>query len=220
MPLFEELLKRHTATLGPDHPDTLAKQADLGLNYADAGRLPDAIRLLEEALARARKGPQPLPDRLAWIPLVLAETYDRAGRFAKAEALFRQALADAKARYGADHPETARRFGSLGHHLLRAGQPAEAEAVLRECLAIREQKEPDAWTTFNAKSMLGGARLGQKKYTEAEPLLFQGYEGMRQREAKIPAPARKHLAEAAERLAEVYDATGRPDQAKAVRAKP
>jgi tetratricopeptide (TPR) repeat protein len=219
MPLFEELLKRHTATLGPDHPDTLAKQADLGLNYADAGRLPDAIRLLEEALARARKGPHPLPDGLAWILRVLAETYDRAGLFAQADPLFRQHLAEVKARYGADHPETASGFNSLGYHLLRAGQPAEAEAALRECLAIREKKGPDAWTTFNTKSVLGGALLGQRKYAEAEPLLRQGYDGMKQWEAKIPPMARKRLTEAADRLAELYDATGRPDQAKAVRAK-
>jgi len=34
--------------------------------------------------------------------------------------------------------------------------------------------------------MLGGSLLGQKKYAEAEPLLLSGYEGMKQREVKIP----------------------------------
>jgi len=42
---------------------------------------------------------------------------------------------------------------------------------MSECLAIRAKKEPDAWTTFNTKSLLGGALLGQKKYGAAEPLL-------------------------------------------------
>jgi hypothetical protein len=36
---------------------------------------------------------------------------------------------------------------------------------------------PDAWQTHNTKSMLGGARLGQKKYADTEPLLVAGYEG-------------------------------------------
>jgi len=35
--------------------------------------------------------------------------------------------------------------------------------------------------------MLGEAVAGQKQYAAAEPLLLQGYEGMRKREAKIPA---------------------------------
>jgi eukaryotic-like serine/threonine-protein kinase len=57
---------------------------------------------------------------------------------------------------------------------------------VRECLAIREKKEPDAWTTFNGRSQLGGALLGHKRYADAEPLLLKGYEGMKQREDKIP----------------------------------
>ena len=44
---------------------------------------------------------------------------------------------------------------------------------------------PDDWRTFNARSLLGGSLLGQKKYAEAEPLLLSGYEGMKQREDKI-----------------------------------
>src|SRR5438046_9890167 len=57
---------------------------------------------------------------------------------------------------------------------------AEAEASARECLVIREKKSPDDWQTFNAKSILGGSLLGQKKYAEAQPLLISGYEGMKQ----------------------------------------
>jgi hypothetical protein len=46
--------------------------------------------------------------------------------------------------------------------------------VLRESLALREKKKPDAWTRFNTKSMLGGALLRQKNYADAEPLLING----------------------------------------------
>ena len=38
----------------------------------------------------------------------------------------------------------------------------EAETVLRELLTIRETKAPDNWLTFNTKSQLGGALLGQR----------------------------------------------------------
>lgn len=33
-------------------------------------------------------------------------------------------------------------------------------------------QESDEWTTFNTKSMLRGALLGQKKYSVADPLLL------------------------------------------------
>jgi tetratricopeptide (TPR) repeat protein len=194
-------------------------QANLGVNYRDAGRLQEGIALLEEALDRARKRPPPFLARFRRFPVMLARAYDQAGLFAKAEPLYRQALADAKEQFGADSRETADRLGQLGRHLLQVQQPTEAERVLRECLAIREKKEPDTWTTFDTKSMLGAALFSQKKYAEAEPLLAAGYEGMKQREARIPPIERGLVAEALQRLVQLYEATGQNDKADAWRKK-
>src|SRR5262249_52462624 len=119
----------------------------------------------------------------------------------------------------ADHPNRAGMLAQLGLLLLQAGQPAEAESVLGECLAIREKKLPDDWSTFNARSLLGGALLGQQKYAAAELLLLQGYEGMKQREAKIPPQGKVRLTEARERLVQLYEAWGKPEKAAEWRAK-
>ena len=51
--------------------------------------------------------------------------------------------------------------------------------------------------------------LGQKKYAEAEPLLLKGLAGMKQREKTIPPIAKDRLAEAVERLVELYEVTGK-----------
>jgi hypothetical protein len=96
--------------------------------------------------------------------------------------------------------------------LLQQQKASEAEPVLRACLAIRAKREPDAWTTFSAQALLGASLLGQKKYAAAEPLLLQGYEGMKQREAKIPAAGKARLTEALERLVRLYEATGQKDK--------
>ena len=77
---------------------------------------------------------------------------------------------------------------NLAVFLKSQNQLAEAEPLIREALTIREKTQPDAWTTFNTQSLLGGALLGQKKYAEAEPLLLKGYEGLKQRETTIPEP--------------------------------
>ncbi len=46
-------------------------------------------------------------------------------------------------------------------------------------------------------SQLGAALVGQGRHAEAEPFLLRGYEGMKVREANMPASRRKHLAEGA-----------------------
>jgi len=74
--------------------------------------------------------------------------------------------------------------------------------------------QPDAWSTFNTKSLLGGALLGQKKYAEAEPLLLKSYDGMKQREKTIPREGKDRLTEALGRLIEYYTVTKKPDEAK------
>src|SRR5262249_54243562 len=73
------------------------------------------------------------------------------------------------------------------------------------------------WKTFHTQSMLGGSLLGQKKYADAEPLLVTGYEGIREREARIPVPSRFRLVEALDRLGRLYEDWGQKDQAEAWR---
>ena len=61
-------------------------------------------------------------------------------------------------------------------------------------------------------SLLGAALAGQKKYAEAEPLLIGGYEGLKAREARIPAPARGRLRRRRGADRPVLRGLGRPGQ--------
>jgi hypothetical protein len=135
------------------------------------------------------------------------------GQPAKAEPLLRELADFWKQKAGADSPQFASELATLGLNLLRQQKFADAEPVLRDSLAIRAKTQSDAWTTFNTQSLLGGSLLGQKKYAEAEPLLLDGYEGMKQRENKIPANGKARLTEALERLVQLYDATGQKGKA-------
>jgi hypothetical protein len=107
----------------------------------------------------------------------------------------------------------------LGAHLVEQRKWPEADTLLRECLAIREKAQPDDWSAFNTRSMLGASLLGQKKYAEAEPLLLAGYQGMKAREARIPTAGKLRLAEAGERVVLLYEAWGKKDKADEWRAK-
>ncbi|PWU18270.1 MAG: hypothetical protein C5B50_09580 [Verrucomicrobia bacterium] len=156
----------------------------------------------------------------------LAAAYAEAGQFEKASSIQREANALAQSEpekkdrafrlslYESKHPY--REHGLLAERvmaLLGKGEFAEAEAAARECLALREKQIPDDWRAFNARSMLGGALLGKKKYAEAEPQLLSGYGGMMQHQDQIPGIGRPRLKETLERLVQLYEATNRPDQA-------
>jgi tetratricopeptide (TPR) repeat protein len=182
--------------------------------YQYAGRLKDAIPLLETALERGRKRPDGLPAALAWAPGALANSYEQTGQFAKAEAIHRDTLERTKQKFGSDDPHTAHAMAWLGYILLTQKKYTEAERVLRQALTIEDQKEPDVWTTFNTRSLLGAALMGQKKYAEAEPLLLQGYQGLKRRQDKIPAAYRQsRLQRAQNRLVQLYEAIGKQDEA-------
>jgi tetratricopeptide (TPR) repeat protein len=179
----------------------------------------NAVRIGEKAVAATEsRNPQYLD--------TLAAAYAEAGRFADAVSAQQEAIdlmqdeswkkvfASRLRLYESGSPYRddnglARRTQAL----LEAGKFAEAEPLARECLALREKIVPDDWRRFNAKSMLGGALLGQKKYTDAGPLLLSGYEGMKNREAQIPAAGKVRVKETLQRLVQLCEETSRPDKA-------
>jgi serine/threonine protein kinase/tetratricopeptide (TPR) repeat protein len=212
--LLERTLQQREVKLGSDHPNTLVSRHNLASAYRAAGRTADAIRLHEQnlKLCEVKLGadhPRTLLSRDN-----LAADHEEAGEFAKAESISRQVLEQTRKRYGADHPVTAARMATLGSNLLRQHKYAEAEPILRDCLKIRTAKQPDDWATFNTRSLLGAALLGRQKYAEAIPLVREGYQGMNEREAKLPPRSKDRLREALERLVQVYEALGDKDQAE------
>jgi hypothetical protein len=62
--------------------------------------------------------------------------------------------------------------------------------------------------------LLGGALLGQRRYAEAEPLLLQGYEGLKQRAATLPPQVRNTgFTQALTWLVQLYDGWHRSGEA-------
>jgi eukaryotic-like serine/threonine-protein kinase len=139
-------------------------------------------------------------------------TPDAAGQAAAATTLTNELLAGARKTLPNDSPLFASVLADSGAALLQLGAFGDAEPLLRECLGIRARTQPDAWTTFNTRSQLGGALLGQKKYADAEPLLLAGYRGMKECETQIPPQGKIRLTEALERLVQLYDSWGKKDE--------
>jgi hypothetical protein len=62
--------------------------------------------------------------------------------------------------------------------------------------------------------MLGGELLELINYKDAEPLLLEGYDGMKQRERSIPAAGKKQIVFAVNRLVRLCAETGIASEAK------
>jgi tetratricopeptide (TPR) repeat protein len=211
--LFKEVLEVWTARLGADHLDTLISKNNLAAHYWDQGQCDRAEPLFREAVAGLRQKLGLANPNTRTILHNLIDCYEKMGQVAQAEHLLRELADFWKLKTGAHSPQYAGRLAALALNLLSQAKGTEAEGVLRTCLAIRQQKQADVWSTFNTKSMLGGALLLQKHFAEAEPFLLQGYEGMKQREATIPPPGRPRLTDALQRLVQLYDAWGRKEEA-------
>src|SRR5262249_16251338 len=125
-----------------------------------------------------------------------------------------EALALARRKLGLASPSTRTCLRMLADCYTRSRQPAEAEALLRECLAFLQKKQPDGWELPQTQSLLGAALAGGQKPAEAEPLLLAGYKGLKAREQALPALSRKRLLTGAlERLVQFYEASGQPRKA-------
>jgi tetratricopeptide (TPR) repeat protein len=188
--VFQKALNTRKAKLAPDHLNTLATMGNLAEAYQDSGQLARALLLYEETLEKmqAKLGPDH-PDTLQSMGN-LGKVYADAKQGEKAATTLVAFVHGVRKRGPKDSARFAGLLAQVSLDLIGCGQHAAAEPLLRECRSIREKTQPDAWTTFNTISTLGGALLGQKKYADAEPLLLKGYEGMKKRENRSHRRAR------------------------------
>lgn len=143
----------------------------------------------------------------------LATCYEELKQFDQAEPWIRKSLALVLNRYRWESSEYAAAQAALGENLLHQKKWVQAALVLLDAITLGQNYAPYYWKTFHSRSLLGGALLGQKKYTEAEPLLLKGYEGMKQREKTIPLQGKIRIPEALERLIQLYEQTNKPAEA-------
>jgi tetratricopeptide (TPR) repeat protein len=215
IPLFESLLEEQTRALGPEHPQTRLTAANLGVNYKDAGRIAEAMPLL----VAAHHASEQQPDLVFAAPHLLeayAKSADAASpaTVAKAVALVDGIVAAFREEYPARSPQLASVLSHVTHWLVVLKAWDKAEPLASEVLELRLEIQPDAWTTYNSRSLVGAILLGQGKLSEAEGPLRDGYEGLKARAADIPPQAASRLPEAVDRLILLATLRGDAEQEK------
>jgi len=211
--MVREALARFQKLYGEEHPDVAWSLAILGNLLRNEGKLAEAETAGRQALKMRRKllgnGNPDVGDSLKLLAGVLSDE----GKLDEAEILAREDLALQRRLFDDHNPKVATSLANLARVLYRRDMFAEAALLVQECLQICEQKQPNDWQTFSAKSLLGGILLRQKKYVEAEQLLLSGYEGMKQRDGKIPFGGKRSFKETLDNLIQLHEEIGRPDRA-------
>ncbi|WP_330249763.1 HsdR family type I site-specific deoxyribonuclease [Nocardia sp. NBC_00565] len=133
------LLSDYVRVLGPEHPDTLASRENLATTYRLAGRVDDAIELLERAVADKERilglgHPDILTPRSD-----LALAYESAGRLSEATLLLEQTLIENESVLGPEDPETLRVRGDLAFTYRSAGRLPEAIRLFEQTVTENER---------------------------------------------------------------------------------
>ena len=105
---------------------------------------------------------------------------------------------------GAGHPDTLNTLTALARARIDQRRYEDAEVSLREALSLYQKSRPDSWTRYRCESLLGASLAGQKKFSEAEPALASGREGLVRLRSTIPAYDQADLPRVAEWLAQLH----------------
>jgi tetratricopeptide (TPR) repeat protein len=213
--LYLHLLAVRRRVLGNTHPSTLLAMNALGTVYRNEGKSAEAEALHKQVLEAS-----PKDSRTAMIArLYLGMLYLRQGRYPEAERLFEPLSETWRRLSGPGHADTLRALTLLGETRMRQSNWAAAEPVLREALTNYETTDPAGWSRFWVQSLLGATLAGLNRLAEAEPLLLSGYAGLAARLTRIPMESRGVPGQCAVWIADLYQNSGKPQQAAEWRAK-
>jgi serine/threonine protein kinase len=213
--ILEEAVALKKAKLGPEHSSTLVTMMNLAGVYREDRRIADALKLFDETLRlqKARIGPNH-PETLATMTQ-LGRTFLAAGRPADALPLLAEVEKISRAKLGPERERTLTALDDVVDANLDLRRWPEAESMAHECFKLREGKkhlEPEL-ERFRTMSQLGAALAGQGNYARAEPLMLEGYDGLKEREALMQYMEKQWLFNAARRLVDLYNAWGKPEKA-------
>ena len=211
--LWNQILEVSRRVLGPEHPETLYYMGELADVYIAQGNYARAKELSGKILEIQRRvlgAEHPMTiGSLSRIALI----HQRQGQYALAETYAAQALVGLRHAAGSDDTNTMSIAEDLALAYQSQGKFAESQPLAREALETYRKKLPDDWQRFRAESLLGASLAAEKKFSEAEPLLIEGYQGMQARKERIAVPDRYHLVLARARIIQLYKEWGKTDKA-------
>ena len=211
---YRQAVEVDEKVLGADHPLLATSMTNLGRLLRTEGEYEEAEKFIRRAveLDKQRGARHPY---VAYDLNELAQVLKLKGDTAGAEEAYREAISIYREAYPGGHGYLASPLIGYGTILMEAGDAATAEGMFREAIDMAVQSLPAGhWKIALGQSTLGGCLTVLARYDEAEPLLLESYGKLQEARGDDDAETRR----TARRLAELYEATGRPGEAAEYRA--
>ena len=183
---------------------------NLGMALMNRGEFAEAEANFAETLALQR-------ELYGENNLYVANTFDAISRlriwqkrFAEAQAIAEQAMEIQDKILPADSAMRIGALSALGESLTRQGKARQGEPFLRKALTLtRLGNEPEDWTVYNAESRLGECLMSQRRFTEAQTLIWRSADKLKEYLGE------EHLLtrEAFRRVVELNEKIGKPNDA-------
>lgn len=213
--LYRESLALTRRALGDEHPDVATGLNNLAALLHDQGDLAGAEPLYRESLAMTRKLLGESHPALAVSLNNLGSLLQDRQKFREAEQFYREAIDVTRDRLGDDHYTLGGLIDSLATLFMDREDYAAAEPLYREALeTMRRTLDGDDPAIAMVGVDHGYSLLKLARHAEAEELMLDGY---RLASGELE-PGDEILREIAGKLAELYDAWGKPEEAARFRA--
>lgn len=206
---YQEALSIRRESLGEQHPLVALLLNNLAFLYSDMGKNDRALELSRQALAGYRGAyPGDHPD-IAYGMQNLAGWLVEAGDYEAAEPLLREALAMHQRLFDPGHADIAITQTGMAILFLRTERVVAALEMAQAAHAsLTESYGSDHWRIDWAVATQGAALMQLSRYTEAEPLLLESYEGL----SSNPGARPIHIETARRYLVDLYTAWDRPKE--------
>lgn len=199
-PYLHHLLEVRREVYKQDNPEISNTLTTLGDLYYEKGEIDKAEDYLSQAIAIRRKFNSSL---LVFSLNSMASLKRDQGKLDEAEKLIRESIEIAE-RDPVDFL-SKRFYVQLGHILIYKKDYRTAERYIRESADFYAENFGKTNTlTSGSEILLGVCLTRQRRYSEAEPLLKNGYENLK----KILSPNHKNLKDARKHVIEWYQAQG------------
>jgi tetratricopeptide (TPR) repeat protein len=211
---YRESLAMKRKLLGDSHPLIADGMSNLGFVLYRKGDRQGGIELLRDALKMRRQELGAEHPDVAGGAGDLAYLLIESGEYQEAGPLVDESLVIGRKLFGNEDPRVGGTLVMKASLLAATGHYLESQQAVAEAKRIFAGSLPeDHWLVAWAKSVEGAALTGLREYQAAEPLLLQSVDGLK--DSPLPGlPASGRI-----RLAELYTAWGKPEQALKFRSK-
>ncbi|MEM7350930.1 MAG: serine/threonine-protein kinase [Acidobacteriota bacterium] len=208
--LYQEALDIRRELFGPRHSNTATSLYSLGSLHFTRGNFAAAEPLLRQALEIRAEHLGPEHTRVADVSDTLGLNLQLLGRLDDAKNFFERALAIRQRRLGEGHADVAETKRNLAGLLLDQGEIERGGRLAGEAFDALQASSPGNESAIAAvRRILGSYQMLQGNLIRAEVLLLESYEVLNRTRGENSFLSR----DTRQRLADLYDAWGRPEQA-------